>query len=111
MPHHADRCGSYLTTSYGLPSFAEALKRRPDDYLALTGLGILQLKTGATAEEFEKAATALQTALMAAAQTVPQPAAGEQPQADAGPAPEEKKKSKDGKVVDGDFEVVDDGKK
>jgi hypothetical protein len=48
---------------------------------------------------------------MAAAQTVPQPTAGEQPQADAGPAPEEKKKSKDGKVVDGDFEVVDDGKK
>jgi hypothetical protein len=47
---------------------------------------------------------------MAAAQTVPA-SAGEQPQADAGPAPEEKKKSKDGKVVDGDFEVVDDGKK
>jgi hypothetical protein len=41
------------------------------------------------------------------------PATGEQPQAnaEAGPAPEEKKKSKDGKVVDGDFEVVDDGKK
>ena len=34
-------------------SFAEALKRRPDDYLALTGLGILQLKTGATAEALE----------------------------------------------------------
>ncbi|MEY3851658.1 MAG: molecular chaperone DnaK, partial [Verrucomicrobiota bacterium] len=68
-------------------------------------------KTDASAEEFEKAATALQTAIMAAAQTVPQPTAGEQPQADAGPAPEEKKKSKDGKVVDGDFEVVDDGKK
>ena len=68
-------------------------------------------KTDATAEDFEKAATALQTALMAAAQTVPQPASGDQPQADAGPAPEEKKKSKDGKVVDGDFEVVDDGKK
>jgi molecular chaperone DnaK len=67
-------------------------------------------KTDATAEDFEKAATALQTALMAAAQAVP-PAAGEQPQADAGPAPEGKKKAKDGKVVDGDFEVVDDGKK
>ncbi len=63
--------------------------------------------------DFEKAATALQTALMTAAQSVP-PAAGEQPQADAGPAPdasEGKKKAKDGKVVDGDFEVVDDGKK
>ena len=50
---------------------------------------------------------------MAAAQTVPA-SAGEQPQADAGPAPdasEGKKKAKDGKVVDGDFEVVDDGKK
>ncbi len=47
---------------------------------------------------------------MAAAQAVP-PAAGEQPQADAGPSPEGKKKAKDGKVVDGDFEVVDDGKK
>jgi hypothetical protein len=50
---------------------------------------------------------------MAAAQSVPQ-SAGEQPQADAGPAPdapEGKKKSQDGKVVDGDFEVVDDGKK
>ena len=70
-------------------------------------------KTDATAEDFEKAATALQTALMAAAQTVPA-SAGEQPQADAGPAPdasEGKKKAKDGKVVDGDFEVVDDGKK
>jgi molecular chaperone DnaK len=70
-------------------------------------------KTDATAEDFEKAATALQTALMTAAQAVP-PAAGEQPQADAGPASdasEGKKKAKDGKVVDGDFEVVDDGKK
>jgi molecular chaperone DnaK len=67
-------------------------------------------KTDASAEDFEKAATALQTALMAAAQTVPA-SAGEQPQADAGPGPEEKKKSQDGKVVDGDFEVVDDGKK
>ena len=70
-------------------------------------------KTDASAEDFEKAATALQTALMAAAQTVPA-SAGEQPQADAGPAPdapEGKKKAKDGKVVDGDFEVVDDGKK
>ena len=70
-------------------------------------------KTDASAEDFEKAATALQTALMAAAQTVPA-SAGEQPQADAGPAPdapEGKKKSQDGKVVDGDFEVVDDGKK
>jgi hypothetical protein len=50
---------------------------------------------------------------MAAAQTVPA-ASSEQPQADAGPAPdapEGKKKAKDGKVVDGDFEVVDDGKK
>ena len=67
-------------------------------------------KADATAEDFEKAATALQTALMAAAQAVP-PASGEQPQTDAGPAPEGKKKAKDGTVVDGDFEVVDDGKK
>ncbi len=34
-------------------SFDEALKRNPDDYLALTGLGILQLRTGATAEALD----------------------------------------------------------
>lgn len=34
-------------------AFADALQRQPDDYLALTGLGILQLKTGATREALD----------------------------------------------------------
>lgn len=34
-------------------AFDEALKRHPDDYLALTGLGILQLKTGAPREALD----------------------------------------------------------
>ena len=34
-------------------AFAEALDRQPDDYLAWTGLGILQLKTGQTEQALE----------------------------------------------------------
>ncbi len=76
-------------------------------------------KEGATAEEFQKAHEALLKPLSEAAQAIYAAAAkeGEQPKADAGAgagaadAGDGKKKSKDGKVVDGDFEVVDDGKK
>jgi len=76
-------------------------------------------KEGATAEEFQKAHEALLKPLSEAAQAIYAAAAkeGEQTKADAGAAAgatdagDGKKKSKDGKVVDGDFEVVDDGKK
>ena len=74
-------------------------------------------KEGATAEEFEKAREAIFTPLGEAAQAIYADAAKQAeanagaPGADAGPAPEGKKKAKDGKVVDGDFEVVDEDKK
>jgi len=74
-------------------------------------------KEGATAEEFEKAREAIFTPLGEAAQAIYADAAKQSeatagaPGPDAGPAPEGKKKAKDGKVVDGDFEVVDEDKK
>ena len=74
-------------------------------------------KEGATAEEFEKAREAIFTPLGEAAQAIYADAAKQAeanagaPGAGAGPAPEGKKKAKDGKVVDGDFEVVDEDKK
>ena len=74
-------------------------------------------KEGATAEEFEKAREAIFTPLGEAAQAIYADAAKQSeatagaPGADAGSAPEGKKKAKDGKVVDGDFEVVDEDKK
>ncbi len=74
-------------------------------------------KEGATAEEFEKAREAIFGPLGEAAQAIYADAAKQAeanagaPGAGAGPAPEGKKKAKDGKVVDGDFEVVDEDKK
>jgi molecular chaperone DnaK len=74
-------------------------------------------KEGATAEEFEKAREAIFAPLTEAAQAIYADAAkqGEQAQqaagADAAGQTDGKKKSKDGKVVDGDFEVVDEEKK
>jgi molecular chaperone DnaK len=72
-------------------------------------------KEGATAAEFEKAREAIFGPLGEAAQAIYAEAAKQaeaNPEAaGAGPAPEGKKKSKEGKVVDGDFEVVDEGKK
>ncbi len=71
-------------------------------------------KEGATAEEFQKAHEAIMTPLTEAAQAIYADAAkqGEAAQPGAeGAANGEKKKSKDGKVVDGDFEVVDEDKK
>jgi molecular chaperone DnaK len=74
-------------------------------------------KEGATAEEFEKAREAIFAPLTEAAQAIYADAAkqGEQaqqaPGADAAGQTDGKKKSKDGKVVDGDFEVVDEEKK
>ncbi len=74
-------------------------------------------KEGATAAEFEKGREAIFAPLSEAAQAIYADAAKQAetnagaPGADAGPAPDGKKKSKDGKVVDGDFEVVDEGKK
>jgi molecular chaperone DnaK len=73
-------------------------------------------KEGATAAEFEKAREAIFAPLSEAAQAIYADAAK---QAEANPtaganaagADDGKKKSKDGKVVDGDFEVVDEGKK
>ena len=43
--------GSNLGTSRA--AFAEALRRQPDDYLALTGLGVVQLKAGETDQALE----------------------------------------------------------
>jgi molecular chaperone DnaK len=68
-------------------------------------------KPDATAEEFTKAYEAILAPLGEAAQAMnaaatPQPDQG----APAGGAPEGAKKKADGKVVDGDFEVVDDKK-
>ncbi|NBY36289.1 MAG: molecular chaperone DnaK [Verrucomicrobia bacterium] len=75
-------------------------------------------KEGATAEEFEKAREAIFAPLTEAAQAIYADAAkqGEQAQQAAGAdaaagQTDGKKKSKDGKVVDGDFEVVDEEKK
>ena len=74
-------------------------------------------KEGATTAEFEKGREAIFAPLSEAAQAIYADAAKQAetnagaPGADAGPAPDGKKKSKDGKVVDGDFEVVDEGKK
>jgi molecular chaperone DnaK len=73
-------------------------------------------KEGATAAEFEKGREAIFAPLSEAAQAIYADAAK---QAEANPtaganaagADDGKKKSKDGKVVDGDFEVVDEGKK
>ena len=75
-------------------------------------------KEGATAEEFTKAHEELLKPLSEAAQAIyaaaakegaPQPDAGAE--GAAGAQDGTKKKSKDGKVVDGDFEVVDEEKK
>ena len=68
-------------------------------------------KPDATAEEFTKAYEAILAPLGEAAQAMnaaatPQPDQG----APDGGAPEGAKKKADGKVVDGDFEVVDDKK-
>ena len=68
-------------------------------------------KPEATAEEFQKAHEAIIKPLSEAAQAIYAEAAK---QAEANPqagADAKAGKTKDGKVVDGDFEVVDDGKK
>ncbi len=94
----------------------------PSDTKARTEAAIkegqeLLKKEGATAEEFEKAREAIFAPLTEAAQAIYADAAkqGEQaqqaPGADAAGQTDGKKKSKDGKVVDGDFEVVDEEKK
>jgi Flp pilus assembly protein TadD len=41
------------STSAARAAFADALQRQPDDYLAWTGLGILQLKTGETRQALD----------------------------------------------------------
>jgi molecular chaperone DnaK len=67
-------------------------------------------KEGASAEELQKAHEAILTPLSEAAQAIYAEAAKQAQAAPNGGTTEQPKKSKDGKVVDGDFEVVDEGK-
>jgi molecular chaperone DnaK len=67
-------------------------------------------KEGASAEELQKAHEAILAPLSEAAQAIYAEAAKQAQAAPNGGTTEGPKKSKDGKVVDGDFEVVDEGK-
>ena len=67
-------------------------------------------KEGASAEELQKAHEAILAPLSEAAQAIYAEAAKQAQAAPNGGTAEGPKKSKDGKVVDGDFEVVDEGK-
>ncbi|MFM7209748.1 MAG: Hsp70 family protein, partial [Verrucomicrobiota bacterium] len=71
---------------------------------------LLKKTEGVSAEDYSKAAEALLKPLSEAAQAI-YAASAKEGEGAADPAAEGKKKSKDGKVVDGDFEVVDDEKK
>jgi len=71
---------------------------------------VLKKTEGTSVEDYSKATEELLKPLSEAAQAI-YAAAGKEGEPAAGPAAEGKKKSQDGKVVDGDFEVVDDEKK
>ncbi len=71
---------------------------------------LLKKTEGVSPEDYSKAAEALLKPLSEAAQAI-YAASAKEAEGAAGPDAEGKKKSKDGKVVDGDFEVVDDEKK